>query len=63
MALAESTYSNTLPDIPGYTVVEQLYVGYRASVYRAVEDASQRLLVIKLLQQDYPTFHDLQQLG
>ena len=47
------------PAISGYSIIEQLYVGSRTIVYRAVEQSSQRSVIIKLLQQDYPSFNDL----
>ncbi|MFK8183741.1 MAG: AAA family ATPase [Phormidesmis sp.] len=48
----------TFPSICGYTITEQLYEGSRTSVYRAVS-AQQQSVVIKLLQQAYPTFGDI----
>ncbi|WP_228059206.1 ATP-binding sensor histidine kinase [Nostoc sp. LEGE 06077] len=59
MTLAASSYANPLPSIPGYEIVEQLYVGSRTIVYQAVEELSQHQVVIKLLQQDYPSFSEL----
>ncbi|WP_445633079.1 histidine kinase [Nostoc sp. DSM 114161] len=61
MTLAAISYSNSLPHLPGYTIVEQLYSGSQTIVYRGVEESSQRPVVIKLLQQDYPTFNELLQ--
>ncbi|MBN3941891.1 ATP-binding sensor histidine kinase [Nostoc sp. NMS9] len=59
--LAAIPDSNLLPYIPGYAIVEQLYAGSQTIVYRAVQESSQRPVVIKLLQQDYPTFSELLQ--
>ena len=61
MTLAAIPYSNPLPHLPGYAIVEQLYAGSQTIVYRAVQKSSQRPVVIKLLQQDYPTFSELLQ--
>ncbi|WP_414517211.1 AAA family ATPase [Nostoc sp. PCC 9305] len=61
MTLAAIPYSNSLPHIPGYAIVEQLYAGSQTIVYRAVQKSSQRPVVIKLLHQDYPTFSELLQ--
>ncbi|MBW4519364.1 MAG: AAA family ATPase [Scytolyngbya sp. HA4215-MV1] len=61
MVPTANTDPNRLPHIPGYSIVEQLYVGSRTIVYRAVENSSQRPVVIKLLQQSYPTFNELLQ--
>ena len=53
--------SSISPQLPGYSIVEQLYESSQTIVYRAVETANQRPVVIKLLQQDYPSFNDLLQ--
>ncbi len=50
-----------LPDIVGYTIVERLYRGLRTDVYRAVQDENQRSVVIKVLNQAYPSFNELLQ--
>ncbi|MEH2249023.1 trifunctional serine/threonine-protein kinase/ATP-binding protein/sensor histidine kinase [Nostoc sp.] len=42
-----------------YRISEQLYAGSRTLVYRAIREADQLPVVIKLLQQDYPTFNEL----
>ncbi|QLE50356.1 GAF domain-containing protein [Nostoc sp. C057] len=42
-----------------YRISEQLYAGSRTLVYRAIREADQLPVVIKLLQQEYPTFNDL----
>ncbi|MEH1778676.1 MAG: AAA family ATPase [Nostoc sp.] len=59
--LAAIPDSNLLPYIPGYAIVEHLYAGSQTIVYRAVQESSQRPVVIKLLRQDYPTFSELLQ--
>ncbi|GAX45568.1 multi-sensor signal transduction multi-kinase [Tolypothrix sp. NIES-4075] len=43
----------------GYRISEQLYAGSRTLVYRAIREADQLPVVIKLLQQEYPTFNEL----
>ncbi|MBE9079681.1 AAA family ATPase [Romeria aff. gracilis LEGE 07310] len=60
MTLSANIDSN-LPQIPGYSGLEQLYWGSRTAVYRAVQTAQQRRVVIKLLRQDYPSFSELVQ--
>lgn len=60
MMLTETTTS-PLPDLSDYAIDQQLYVGERTIVYRAVEKASQRPVIIKLLQQEYPSFNELLQ--
>nr|WP_265266662.1 serine/threonine-protein kinase PknK [Spirulina subsalsa] len=52
--------------LAGYRLVEQIYDGSRTAVYRAIPGLSGETLkgnsvVIKLLQQDYPSFNDLLQ--
>ena len=42
-----------------YKISEQLYVGSRTLVYRAIREADRLPVVIKLLQQEYPTFNEL----
>ncbi|WP_375475822.1 AAA family ATPase [uncultured Nostoc sp.] len=42
-----------------YQISEQLYVGSRTLVYRAIREADRLPVVIKLLQQEYPTFNEL----
>ncbi|WP_339383222.1 protein kinase, partial [Oculatella sp. LEGE 06141] len=41
--------------------MEQLYIGARTIVYRAVQTSTQDSVIIKLLQQDHPSFNDLLQ--
>ncbi|MEH2411522.1 trifunctional serine/threonine-protein kinase/ATP-binding protein/sensor histidine kinase [Nostoc sp.] len=42
-----------------YRISEQLYAGSRTLVYRAIREADQLPVVIKLLQQEYPSFNEL----
>jgi PAS domain S-box-containing protein len=42
-----------------YRISEQLYAGSRTLVYRAIREADLIPVVIKLLQQEYPTFNEL----
>ncbi|MFN6526665.1 AAA family ATPase [Nostoc sp. ChiSLP03a] len=42
-----------------YQISEQLYAGSRTVVYRAIREADRLPVVIKLLQQEYPTFNEL----
>ncbi len=42
-----------------YRISAQLYTGSKTLVYRAIREADQMPVVIKLLQQDYPTFNEL----
>jgi len=47
--------------LAGYTFVEQIYQGSRTEIYRAVQTAQQRLVVIKMLRREYPSFSELVQ--
>ncbi|BAZ42390.1 multi-sensor signal transduction histidine kinase [Calothrix sp. NIES-4101] len=49
------------PEISGYIITEQLYLGSRTAVYRAVHNNQQLAVVIKVLQREYPTFGELVQ--
>ncbi|MEH1820852.1 MAG: AAA family ATPase [Nostoc sp.] len=42
-----------------YRISEQLYAGSRTLVYRGIREADQLPVVIKLFQQEYPTFNEL----
>ena len=47
--------------LPGYQTTEQLYVGSRTQVYRAVRAADRQPVVIKLLKNEHPSFSELVQ--
>ncbi|BAY98933.1 serine/threonine protein kinase with two-component sensor domain [Tolypothrix tenuis PCC 7101] len=47
--------------LPGYTLIEQIYQGSRTEVYRAMQTAQQRPVVIKVLRREYPSFSELVQ--
>ncbi|MHC0062237.1 ATP-binding sensor histidine kinase [Nostoc sp. UIC 10890] len=47
--------------IAGYQTIEQLYLGSRTQVYRAVRECDRLPVVIKLLKREYPTFSELVQ--
>ncbi|MDI9636474.1 AAA family ATPase [Geitlerinema splendidum] len=61
MPLSASTFPSLPPEIPGYTIVEQLYRGSRTAVYRAVQTVQQRPTIVKVLQREYPSFGELVQ--
>ena len=56
--MARST-AQALPHIPGFTLIEPLYLGQRTQVYRAQDLASERLVAIKILNQAFPPVHEL----
>lgn len=61
MKSPNSSLPHTFPDIAGYSIIEQLYLGSRTAVYRALEAETQRPVVIKVLRRDYPSFSELVQ--
>lgn len=61
MTSPASTFPRALPEVSGYTIVEQLYLGCRTAVYRAIRTATQESVVIKMLRSEYPTFGELVQ--
>ncbi len=61
MTFPASTSPALLPEIPGYTILEQLYLGSRTAVYRAVQTAQNRSVVMKVLRREYPSFGELVQ--
>jgi predicted ATPase/signal transduction histidine kinase len=56
-----NTTFNTTVALPGYRLVELLYCGSRTVVYRGIRLVDDQRVAIKLLQQEYPNFHDLLQ--
>jgi len=61
MNIQTSTTSDLFPEIVGYDIVEQLYAGSRTAVYRAMQTAQQRPVVMKVLRRKYPSFDELVQ--
>jgi PAS domain S-box-containing protein len=49
------------PSLPGYCLIEPLYQGSRTIVYRGKRLADQQVVILKLLQHEYPTFNELLQ--
>jgi predicted ATPase/tRNA A-37 threonylcarbamoyl transferase component Bud32 len=48
-----------LVNIPGYRISEELYNGSRTLVYRGYREIDSLAVVIKVLKNPYPTFHEL----
>ncbi|MCS6812310.1 MAG: serine/threonine protein kinase, partial [Cyanobacteria bacterium] len=55
------TCLQTLPNLTDYTLTEQIYLGSRTAVYRAVKTTTQQPVVIKLPRWEYPSFNELVQ--
>ncbi|MEG4119804.1 AAA family ATPase [Microcoleus sp. N9_B4] len=47
------------PNLSGYQITEELYLGTRTLVYRGIRISDQQPVVIKLLRNDYPSFNEL----
>ncbi|MEL7332812.1 MAG: AAA family ATPase, partial [Cyanobacteria bacterium J06560_2] len=60
MFLSKDADGHCPVQISGYTLLEEIYNGTKTAVYRAV-DTEQRPVVIKVLQEKYPSFNDLVQ--
>ncbi|MCW6037267.1 AAA family ATPase [Spirulina subsalsa FACHB-351] len=52
---------NTISNLSGYQILEQIYAGTRTLVYRAMRNSDQKPVVIKILRDEYPNFYDLVQ--
>ena len=61
MTPLETTAPHLVPEILGYHITEQLYLGSRTAVYRAVQIEQQRPVVIKVMRREYPSFSELVQ--
>ncbi|NEQ45800.1 MAG: AAA family ATPase [Leptolyngbya sp. SIOISBB] len=61
MPSVTSDHNSYCPHIEGYRIRKQLYSSSRTKVYRAVEESSQRPVVVKILTIEYPSFNDLLQ--
>jgi predicted ATPase/signal transduction histidine kinase len=46
-------------DIPSYSIQEKIYTGSKTVVYRATRSIDQKPVVIKLMQNDYPSFNEI----
>ncbi|NMG58676.1 GAF domain-containing protein [Geitlerinema sp. P-1104] len=57
----QSSSSPAFPNVPGYTLLEQLYLGSRTVTYRGIQQRDQQPVVIKLLRQERPSFAELAQ--
>ncbi len=48
-----------LIDIPGYQIAGQIYESHRTLIYRALRDSDQRRVIIKTLNNEYPSNRDI----
>ncbi|BAZ42307.1 two-component hybrid sensor and regulator [Calothrix sp. NIES-4101] len=47
--------------IPGYYILERVYVGAKTLVYRGIRESDQIPVIIKVLRNEYPTFNEVSQ--
>ncbi|CBN56975.1 MULTISPECIES: trifunctional serine/threonine-protein kinase/ATP-binding protein/sensor histidine kinase [Kamptonema] len=50
---------NPHPNLSGYQITEELYIGTRTLVYRGIRTNDQQPVVIKLLRNEYPNFNEI----
>ncbi|MEO0373292.1 MAG: AAA family ATPase, partial [Cyanobacteria bacterium P01_A01_bin.17] len=53
--------TDAFPIIHGYQITEQLHEGSQTAVYRAMSEARQRPVVLKIMKSHYPSFRELVQ--
>ncbi|MBD2344782.1 trifunctional serine/threonine-protein kinase/ATP-binding protein/sensor histidine kinase [Anabaena subtropica] len=53
--------SDTIFPLSGYHITEKIYFGSKTIVYRAIRKQDQKPVVIKLMRNEYPTFHEIAQ--
>ncbi|WP_193199539.1 ATP-binding sensor histidine kinase [Nostoc sp. MG11] len=56
-----SVVFDTLYVLPGYRITEQIYSGSKTLVYRGIREQDQKLVIIKLMRNEYPTFVEIAQ--
>ena len=52
---------NTLEIISGYQVIQDIYCGEKTLVYKAIREKDQKPVILKLMQNPYPTFSEIAQ--
>ncbi|BAZ50813.1 multi-sensor signal transduction multi-kinase [Nostoc sp. NIES-4103] len=52
---------NTIYPIIGYKITEQIYSGSKTLVYRGIREKDQKLVVLKLMRNEYPSFVEIAQ--
>ncbi|MFN6535300.1 MAG: protein kinase domain-containing protein [Nostoc sp. EkiNYC01] len=53
--------SNDILPLSGYHITEQIYSGIKTLVYRAIRKQDQKIVVIKVMRNEYPTIHEIAQ--
>ncbi|MHC5726200.1 MAG: protein kinase domain-containing protein, partial [Nostoc sp.] len=52
---------DTLYTFPGYSITEQIYLGSKTLVYQGIREQDQKLVVLKFMRNEYPTFAEIAQ--
>ncbi|RUT09074.1 serine/threonine protein kinase [Dulcicalothrix desertica PCC 7102] len=52
---------NSISGLPGYHIIEEVYLGSRTVVYRGIREKDQVSVIIKMMRNDYPTFSEVAQ--
>jgi predicted ATPase/signal transduction histidine kinase/tRNA A-37 threonylcarbamoyl transferase component Bud32 len=47
--------------IPGYCITQQIYSGSKTLVYRGIREKDRQAVILKLMRNEYPTFHEIAQ--
>ncbi|KYC39236.1 serine/threonine protein kinase [Scytonema hofmannii PCC 7110] len=47
--------------IPGYCITQQIYSGSKTLVYQGIREKDQQSVILKLMRNEYPTFHEIAQ--
>ncbi|WP_392535078.1 AAA family ATPase [Nostoc sp. C117] len=56
-----SVILDTVIDFPSYRITEQIYLGSKTIVYRAITEQDQKPVIIKLIRNEYPSFNEFAQ--
>lgn len=52
---------NSISSLPGYHIIEEVYLGSRTLVYKGIREKDQVSVIIKMMRNDYPTFSEVAQ--
>ncbi|MUG94022.1 AAA family ATPase [Scytonema sp. UIC 10036] len=53
--------SNTIVAVTGYRITQQIYSGSKTLVYQGIREKDQQSVILKLMRNEYPTFHEIAQ--
>ncbi|MFQ4143048.1 AAA family ATPase [Chlorogloeopsis sp. ULAP02] len=52
---------DTIKPLPGYRIVEQIYLGSKTIVYRGTREQDHKTVIIKVIRNEYPSFDEIAQ--